>query len=246
MTSAKEGEKVYATPTSNNGYILTNILVDGTKPTLESDGKRYSFTMPSKDVEVTAQFEPVDLILKSNMSGNASYSGSAEGKVTVNVKPSAAYSVKSISVTDAGGKKLSVSKRQSGAYIYEFDITKMSKAPCTVDIQFKKQNKKQAVDTSKTNIKDSIDELSKSSDAVQKSINTIKNIVQKTRRLLQKHGRRLTSGRAGYDCVRGFESGGGSWRNVLVGILDSKQPLNGVQHSLALCDRRSGGGEEGH
>lgn len=179
MTSAKEGEKVYATPTSNNGYILTNILVDGTKPTLESDGKRYSFTMPSKDVEVTAQFEPVDLILKSNMSGNASYSGSAEGKVTVNVKPSAAYSVKSISVTDAGGKKLSVSKRQSGAYIYEFDITKMSKAPCTVDIQFKKQNKKQAVDTSKTNIKDSIDELSKSSDAVQKSINTIKNIVQK-------------------------------------------------------------------
>lgn len=179
MTSAKEGEKVYATPTSNNGYILTNILVDGTKPTLESDGKRYSFTMPSKDVEVTAQFEPADLILKSNMSGNASYSGSAEGKVTVNVKPSAAYSVKSISVTDAGGKKLSVSKRQSGAYIYEFDITKMSKAPCTVDIQFKKQNKKQAVDTSKTNIKDSIDELSKSSDAVQKSINTIKNIVQK-------------------------------------------------------------------
>lgn len=179
MTSAKEGEKVYATPTSNNGYILTNILADGTKPTLESDGKRYSFTMPSKDVEVTAQFEPVDLILKSNMSGNASYSGSAEGKVTVNVKPGTAYSVKSISVTDAGGKKLSVSKRQSGAYIYEFDITKMSKAPCTVDIQFKKQNKKQAVDTSKTNIKDSIDELSKSSDAVQKSINTIKNIVQK-------------------------------------------------------------------
>ena len=179
MTSAKEGEKVYATPTSNNGYILTSILVNGAKPTLESDGKRYSFTMPSKDVEVTAQFEPVDLILKSNMSGNASYSGSAEGKVTVNVKPSAAYSVKSISVTDAGGKKLSVSKRQSGAYIYEFDITKMSKAPCTVNIQFKKQNKKQAVDTSKTNIKDSIDELSKSSDAVQKSINTIKNIVQK-------------------------------------------------------------------
>ncbi|MDE7185830.1 MAG: hypothetical protein K2O40_15505, partial [Lachnospiraceae bacterium] len=141
---------------------------------------RYSFTMPSKDAEVTAQFEPVDIILKSNMSGNAAYSGSAEGKVTVNVRPDTAYTVKSISVTDAGGKKLSVSKRQSGAYIYEFDITKMSKAPCTVDIKFNKQNKKQAVDTSKTNIKDSIDELSKSSDAVQKSINTIKNIVQKS------------------------------------------------------------------
>ena len=178
-TSAKEGEKVYATPSSNNGYILTSILVNGAKPALESDGKRYSFTMPSKDAEVTAQFEPVDLILKYNMSGNATYSGSAEGKVTVSVKPSAAYAVKSITVTDAGGKKLSVSKRQSGAYIYEFDLAKMSKAPCTVDIKFNKQNKKQAVDTSKNNIKDSVEELSKSSEAVQKSINTIKNIVQK-------------------------------------------------------------------
>ena len=178
-TSAKEGEKVYATPSSNNGYILTSILVNGAKPALESDGKRYSFTMPSKDAEVTAQFEPVDLILKSNMSGNATYAGSAEGKVTVSVKPSAAYAVKSITVTDAGGKKLSVSKRQSGAYIYEFDLAKMSKAPCTVDIKFNKQNKKQAVDTSKNNIKDSVEELSKSSEAVQKSINTIKNIVQK-------------------------------------------------------------------
>lgn len=178
-TSAKEGEKVYATPSSNNGYILTSILVNGAKPALESDGKRYSFTMPSKDAEVTAQFEPVDLILKSNMSGNATYSGSAEGKVTVSVKPSAAYAVKSITVTDAGGKKLSVSKRQSGAYIYEFDLAKMSKAPCTVEIKFNKQNKKQAVDTSKNNIKASVEELSKSSEAVQKSINTIKNIVQK-------------------------------------------------------------------
>ncbi len=178
-TSAKEGEKVYATPSSNNGYILTSILVNGAKPALESDGKRYSFTMPSRDAEVTAQFEPVDLILKSNMSGNAAYSGSAEGKVTVSVKPSAAYAVKSITVTDADGKKLSVSKRQSGAYIYEFDLAKMSKAPCTVEIKFNKQNKKQAVDTSKNNIKASVEELSKSSEAVQKSINTIKNIVQK-------------------------------------------------------------------
>ena len=96
-TSAKEGEKVYATPSSNNGYILTSILVNGAKPALESDGKRYSFTMPSKDAEVTAQFEPVDLILKSNMSGNATYSGSAEGKVTVSVKPSAAYGLSSLS-----------------------------------------------------------------------------------------------------------------------------------------------------
>ena len=178
-TSAQTGEKVYATPTSNSGYVLNRILVNGEALTPESDGKRYSFNMPSKDAEVTAEFEPVDIILKSNLSGNATYSGDAEGMVTVNVKPDSAYTVSSITVTDAGGKKLPVSRRQSGSYIYEFDITKMSKAPCTVNISFKKQNKGQAVDTSKANIDEAVEELTKASDNVQKSIKRIQDIVKK-------------------------------------------------------------------
>lgn len=179
VTSAKPGDKVYATPASNSGYVLTRIQVNGDSLNPENDGKRYSFTMPAKEAEVTALFEPVDIILKSNLSGNATYSGNAEGKVSVSVKPDTAYTVSSITVTDASGKKLSVSKKQSGSYIYEFDITKMSKAPCTVNVSFKKQNKKQAVDTSKMNIEDALSELSKASDNVQKSINRIKDIVQK-------------------------------------------------------------------
>ena len=182
MTSAKTGEKVSVTPTAEEGYILSGLLLNGSEEglQLESDGKRYSFVMPDKDVEITAQFEPVDIILKSNLSGNATYSGNAEGKVTLNVKPDTAYTVKSITVTDASGKKLSVSKKQSGSYLYEFDIKTMSKAPCTVDISFSKQNKKQAVDTSKTNISDAIDELTKASDNVQKSIDKIRNIITKS------------------------------------------------------------------
>ena len=179
-TSAKAGEKVYATPASNSGYVLTKILVNGESLTRESDGKRYSFTMPDRDAEVTAVFEPVDVILKSNLSGSATYSGDAEGMVTVNVKPDTAYTVSSITVTDAGGKKLSVSKQQSGSYIYTFDIAKMSKAPCTVSVSFKKQNEKQAADTSKANIDEAVDALAKASDNVQKSINRIKDIVKKS------------------------------------------------------------------
>lgn len=179
-TSAKAGEKVYATPASNSGYVLTKILVNGESLTRESDGKRYSFTMPDRDAEVTAAFEPVDVILKSNLSGNATCSGNAEGMVTVNVKPDTAYTVGSITVMDAGGKKLSVSKRQSGSYIYEFDITKMSKAPCTVNVSFKRQNEKQAADTSKANIDEAVEQLAKASDNVQKSINKIKDIVKKS------------------------------------------------------------------
>lgn len=180
ISNAKAGDKVYVTPVSNNGYILNQITVNGETPSLESDGKRYSFTMPDKAVEVIALFEPIDIILKSNFSGDATYSGNAQGKVTLTVKPSASYTVKSIKVTDAGGKKLSVSRKQSGSYLYEFDITKMSKAPCTVNISFQKQNKEQAVNTSKTNVNDAIDELTQASNQVQKSINHIKSIVQKS------------------------------------------------------------------
>lgn len=179
ISSAKAGDKVYITPVSNNGYILNQITVNGETPHLESDGKRYSFTMPDKAVEVIALFEPIDILLKSNFSGDATYSGNAQGKVTLTVKPSVSYTVKSIKVTDADGKKLSVSRKQSGSYLYEFDITKMSKAPCTVNISFQKQNKEQAVNTSKTNVNDAIDELTQASNQVQKSINHIKSVVQK-------------------------------------------------------------------
>lgn len=181
-TSAKAGERVYAAPAAENGYILSKILINGSREDLqlESDGKRYSFIMPDADVEITAAFEPVDVILKSNLSGNATYSGNAEGKVTINVKPDTAYAVKGITVTDAGGKKLSVSKKQSNSYLYEFDITTMEKAPCTIDITFTKQNKKQAVETYRTNISNAIDQLTKASDSAQKSIDKIRSIITKT------------------------------------------------------------------
>ncbi len=158
--------------------VLNQITVNGEIPNLESDGKRYSFIMPDKEAEVIALFEPIDIVLKSNVSGDATYSGNAQGKVTLTVKPSVSYTVGSIKVTDADNKKLSVSKKQSGSYLYEFDITKI-KAPCTVNISFQKQNKEQAVNTSKTDISGALDELTQASNQVQKSINHIKSIVQK-------------------------------------------------------------------
>ncbi len=179
-TNVKAGEKVYITPVSNSGYVLKELRAGSESLKSENDKKRYSFIMPNKNVEVTAKFEPVDIILKSNLSGNAVYSGSSEGMITINVKPDSAYTVNSIAVTDAGGKKLSVSKKQSGSYQYEFDISKMTKAPCTVSITFAKQNQKQAVDTSKTNIQDSIKNLGDASDKVQKSVNQIKDIIKKS------------------------------------------------------------------
>ena len=59
QTSVKAGEKVYATPVAGSGYVLTKVLLNGSSESLqlESDGKRYSFVMPDREVEITAQFE---------------------------------------------------------------------------------------------------------------------------------------------------------------------------------------------
>ena len=55
----------------------------------------------------------------------------------------------------------------------------MTKAQCTVNVSFKRQNEKQAVDTSKANIDEAVEELAKASDNVQRSIDRIKDIVKK-------------------------------------------------------------------
>lgn len=179
MTSANEGDKVYITPVSGNGYVLKELTVtgDGDIPAAkENDGKRYSFTMPAGEVRVTAQFEPIDIILTSNLSGNATCSGNAEGIVTLKVEPDAAYTMAGApAVTDAAGTAVPLSSKQSGAYVYEFDITKAS-APYTVQIRFEKQDKEEAVDTSKDNIKDAIDELGQTSADVENTANRIQDI----------------------------------------------------------------------
>lgn len=180
LKSAKKGDKVYVTPVSGRGYVLKKLTIVGNgeeiSTTRESDGKQYSFVMPAEDVKVMAQFEPIHIILVSNLSGDASCSGSAEGAATLNVKPDLGYTLKKAPVvTDADGRAILLSKKESGSYVYEFDITGAS-TPCTVRIDFEKQDKEQAVDTSKDGIKDAIDELEQTSSDVANTADKIKDI----------------------------------------------------------------------
>lgn len=180
LTSANEGEKVYITPVSGSGYFLKELTVSGSggeiSATRESGGRQYSFIMPAEEVRVEAQFEPIHIILISNLSGSASCSGSEEGMVVLNVKPDNAYTLEGApAVTDMDGNTVPVSQKQSGSLVYEFDITKAS-APYTVRITFVKQDKGQAVDTSRDSIKDSIDELEQASADVENTVNRIQDI----------------------------------------------------------------------
>ncbi len=180
LKNANEGEKVYVTPVSGSGYVLKKLTVAGSGNDIptekESDGKQYSFIMPAEEVRVTAQFEPIHIILISNFSGNASCNGNAEGMATLHVTPDSAYTLEEAPVvTDMDGNVIPISQKQSGSYVYEFDITKAS-APYTVQIRFEKQDKGQAVDTSKDNIKDAIDELEQVSSDMENTANRIQDI----------------------------------------------------------------------
>ncbi len=180
LKKAEEGEEVYVTPVSGRGYVLKYLTVVGSGEeipvTKESDGKQYSFIMPAEEVKVLAQFEPIHIILVSNFSGGASCSGSADGMVTLRVKPDSGYALeKAPVVTDMDGSAIPISKKQSGSYVYEFDITEAS-APCTVQICFMKQNHKQAVDTSRDDIMSAIDELEQASSDVEDTADRIRDI----------------------------------------------------------------------
>ncbi len=181
-SSAAKGDKVYVTPVSSSGYLLRTLTVkasDGSEVncTKDSDGKRYFFYMPALDVKVTAVYEPIQIVLSSNYSGDAEYSGGADGIVTLKIRPDASYTLKgNPSVTDANGKKLSLSKKQGGSYIYEFCINNAT-VPCKVTITFQKQNAGGTVDTAKLDIEDSVEELQKASDNVNQCIDKIRDIV---------------------------------------------------------------------
>lgn len=181
-SSAAKGDKVYVTPVSSSGYLLRTLTVkasDGSEVncTKDSDGKRYFFYMPALDVKVTAVYEPIQIVLSSNYSGDAEYSGGADGIVTLKIRPDASYTLKgNPSVTDANGKKLSLSKKQGGSYIYEFRINNAT-VPCKVTITFQKQNAGGTVDTAKLDIEDSVEELQKASDNVNQCIDKIRDIV---------------------------------------------------------------------
>ena len=181
-SSAAKGDKVYVTPVSSSGYLLRTLTVkasDGSEVncTKDSDGKRYFFYMPALDVKVTAVFEPIQIVLSSNYSGDAEYSGGADGIVTLKIRPDASYTLKgNPSVTDANGKKISLSKKQGGSYIYEFRINNAT-VPCKVTITFQKQNAGGTVDTAKLDIEDSVEELQKASDNVNQCIDKIRDIV---------------------------------------------------------------------
>lgn len=132
------------------------------------------------------------IVLSSNLGGTASYSCGADGVVTLTITPYEGYELsQNPTVKDSKNKKIPVSKRKADGTIFTFNISK-SVQPCTVKINFKKQNKGQATGTALENVSDSVKDLSEAMDRVKASIDKIKSIIQNSDGSM-KHWSSLTS-----------------------------------------------------
>ena len=118
----------------------------------------------------------IQIMLHSNLSGNASYQIN-DKVVSLTVKPDSGYTVNTMpTVTDAAGTILPVTRTQSGSYQYEFGMESAA-SPIYVNIDFVKQSKNSAVDTSMDNIQASIRDLQESSECISKCLQNIDEIM---------------------------------------------------------------------
>lgn len=183
-SEVNDGDKVFVIPVAADGYVLTELKVLNTVTNSpislqpESGGKRYSFIMPSDNVKVAAQFVPIDIVLHSNLSGNASYSGSKIGIVSLRIKPDSTYTLDiAPTVTTVIGQNVSVARTQDNStQVYEFAVGDAQDSYAAY-IAFKKQNNKQAVDSAKQDIENSSKELEDSANKAEESIDKINQIV---------------------------------------------------------------------
>lgn len=186
------GETVTITVTPDEGYQLTDslsvfrsdgtgIVVDGSEADEDGSGL-YTFTMPEENVRVEAYFKPaaengLEIILHSNLSGNASCSVDEDGTAALTVSPDTSYTLESNpEVKDSDGNLLPLSKISGDGYQYSFSI-KETTTPITVEIQFKKQNQKEVVSSSTEDLKESLDRLQSSSADADRIIDQINDII---------------------------------------------------------------------
>lgn len=155
IDSADRGDVVSFTVTPRNGYIVESVTVydeDYDPITVTRDSKdwnSFSFTMPNSDVEIHVTYtdDYHEITMDVGRNGTATpdaepsgyfgyvYYGIDGERIYVNATPDKGYEVKSVSVTDEKGKKVSVYEGLKDDQYYftmpESDVT------VTVEFQYR-------------------------------------------------------------------------------------------------------------
>ena len=181
QTDASAGDKVIITVAPLSGYRMTALTVrsggNDITYTARSTEHTYEFTMPDADVDVTAEFEPVKLILVSNAGGSATTS--VDGNtVTLTVSPNTGYTLSAHpTVTDQNGNALQISKKNAGSYTYTMQVEKTME-PVKIVISFALSSDYQTVQDAKDRINANSDILQNSMDAASDTVSAIEKLTQ--------------------------------------------------------------------
>ena len=179
-SSAEPGDEIYLVSATGNGYRLKSLSVktaSGTTVSYQTESKRYTFTMPAEDVEVTAEYEPIQLMVTSNAGGDAVYTGGNDTKVTLKVTPDSGYTVSSTPIVkDKNGNTISMGKASAGTWTYEFYL-KSDAEPASVQITFQKQNQNDATQDALDRINANAGTLNGKSNDISMSVDKIRQII---------------------------------------------------------------------
>lgn len=103
-STAKVGDKITITVTPKDGYEVDKVTFNGSAVTKNQDGT-YSFTMPAKDVTVTATINAKTYGISKEIGANGKVEVNSSAKtgetVTIKVTPNSGYKVGKVSVSDA-------------------------------------------------------------------------------------------------------------------------------------------------
>ncbi len=181
LLSAKSGDKVRLATVPVNGYRVSKISIRSQGKEIKYTAKEdtsnvYEFTMPDDNVDVYVEFAPIMFIATSNYGGSVSVTANGD-TLKFTVKPDDGYTLENPPVVkDASGKAITLIKRTSGVFAYEFDISN-KKNPITCQIKFETATDYDVVENSKDTINDQADNLTNSMKDIHDTADAISNLV---------------------------------------------------------------------
>ena len=129
-TGVAEGESVTLTVTPSSGYQLATLIVDGNDVTSSVSNKKYTFSMPAKNINVTATFSliptysiTVDPNIEHGTVTPSKSTGIVEGEsITLTIAPESGYVLESLEV---GGTDVT-SSVSANKYIFDMPSNDVS------------------------------------------------------------------------------------------------------------------------
>lgn len=152
------GDELQLVVANEQNYILSSLLVNEEDISKKVKDGRVTYNVPddiSKDLEVTASFVPVLLIVTSTgVGGNYDYQINGD-QITVTVTPDTGYTLKEpLNIKESDGSDILYQKQYADSYVYSFTVTdSMRKGEeAYLELEFESMNDKETVEKAKNTI----------------------------------------------------------------------------------------------